>query len=50
MIIIQYYFYCYALFFITLLFTSFINVENALPKDIYQEMIYLDNWTLLSRK
>ena len=37
-------------FFIALLFICFMNVENALPKDIYQKMIYVNNWTLLSRQ
>ena len=37
-------------FFIALLFMCFMNVENALPKDIYQKMIYVNNWTLLSRQ
>ena len=37
-------------FFIALLFICFINVENAFPKGIYQKMIYVDNWTLLSRQ
>ena len=35
--------YCHALFFIALLFICFINVENALPKEIYQIMVYVDN-------
>ena len=29
--------------FIALLFIRLMNVKNALPKDIYQKMFYVDN-------
>ena len=38
------------IFFIALWFIYFMNVENALQKEIYQKMICVDNWTLLSRQ